>query len=292
MVCHSGQIEITITDNGCGFQTEIRDQAVARNETDRSRGLAGLNHRLRSLGGECRFTPPPTGHAQPTVKLILPLPQHHDGRNVLPSRFVEKMKRSARQIVRYLTAQGGFVCVGQYGRAQDALARLPTESPAVVLMDIKMKGMDGIECVRRLKEKMPEILVIMLTVFDDDDLIFDALMAGASGYLLKRQPPESLLEAIRELLAGGSPMSATIARKVVRLLQRSAGPVKPGDATRWLLSDRQREILERLAAGESYKIIADKMGLSIHTVRGYIRRIYEKLQVHTRTEAVAKYLRR
>ncbi len=195
-------------------------------------------------------------------------------------------------IVRYLTAQGGFICVGQYGRAQDALARLPAESPAVVLMDIKMKGMDGIECVRRLKEKMPEILVIMLTVFDDDDLIFDALMAGASGYLLKRQPPESLLEAIRELLAGGSPMSATIARKVVRLLQRSAGPVKPGDATRWLLSDRQREILERLAAGESYKIIADKMGLSIHTVRGYIRRIYEKLQVHTRTEAVAKYLRR
>jgi DNA-binding NarL/FixJ family response regulator len=193
-------------------------------------------------------------------------------------------------IVRYLTVKGGFVCAGQYGRAQDALANLPVDKPSVVLMDIKMKGMDGIECVRHLKEKMPDILVIMLTVFEDEDLIFDALMAGATGYLLKRQPPEQLLEAIYELLAGGSPMSATIARKVVKLLQRSGSPGKPSGGTRLLLSDRQREMLDLLAAGEPYKAIADKMGLSIHTVRGYIRRIYEKLQVHTRTEAVAKYL--
>jgi len=193
-------------------------------------------------------------------------------------------------IVRYLTVKGGFVCVGQYGRAQEALDNLPVDKPSVVLMDIKMKGMDGIECVRHLKEKMPEILVIMLTVFEDEDLIFDALMAGATGYLLKRQPPEQLLEAIHELLAGGSPMSATIARKVVKLLQRSGAPGKPSGGARLLLSDRQREMLELLAAGEPYKAIADKMGLSIHTVRGYIRRIYEKLQVHTRTEAVAKYL--
>jgi DNA-binding NarL/FixJ family response regulator len=193
-------------------------------------------------------------------------------------------------IVRYLTVKGGFVCVGQYGRAQDALDDLPGEKLSVVLMDIKMKGMDGIECVRRLKEKMPDVLVIMLTVFDDDDLIFDALMAGATGYLLKRQPPQQLLEAIHELLDGGSPMSATIARKVVKLLQRSGGGSKSTGAARLLLSDRQREMLELLALGEPYKAIADKMGLSIHTVRGYIRRIYEKLQVHTRTEAVAKYL--
>jgi DNA-binding NarL/FixJ family response regulator len=194
-------------------------------------------------------------------------------------------------IVRYLTVKGGFVCAGQYGRAQDALANLPAEKPSVVLMDIKMKGMDGIECVRRLKERMPDILIIMLTVFEDEDLIFDALMAGATGYLLKRQPPEQLLEAVHELLAGGSPMSATIARKVVKLLQRSAGVSKSTSGVRLLLSDRQREMLELLAFGEPYKAIADKMGLSIHTVRGYIRRIYEKLQVHSRTEAVAKYLR-
>lgn len=195
-------------------------------------------------------------------------------------------------IVRYLTVKGGLACVGQYGRAQDALANLPAEPASVVLMDIKMKSMDGIECVRRLKEKMPDVLVIMLTVFEDEDLIFDALMAGATGYLLKRQPPEQLLEAIHELLAGGSPMSATIARKVVKLLRRSGTAGKSSGGARLLLSDRQREMLELLAAGEPYKAIADKMGLSIHTVRGYIRRIYEKLHVHTRTEAVAKYLQR
>jgi DNA-binding NarL/FixJ family response regulator len=194
-------------------------------------------------------------------------------------------------IVRYLTVKGGFVCFGQYARAQDALAHLPADKPSVVLMDIKMKGMDGIECVRRLKEQMPDVLVIMLTVFEDEDLIFDALMAGATGYLLKRQPPEQLLEAVHELLAGGSPMSATIARKVVKLLQRSGGAGKSTGSVRLLLSDRQREMLDLLAFGEPYKAIADKMGLSIHTVRGYIRRIYEKLQVHSRTEAVAKYLR-
>jgi len=194
-------------------------------------------------------------------------------------------------IVRYLTLKGGYVCVGQYGRSLDALANLPTERVSVVLMDIKMRGMDGIECVRRLKEKMPDMLIIMLTVFEDEDLIFDALMAGATGYLLKRQPPEQLLEAIHELLAGGSPMSATIARKVVKLLQRSATAGKSTGSVRLLLSDRQREMLELLAFGEPYKGIADKMGLSRHTVRGYIRRIYEKLQVHTRTDSVAKYLR-
>ncbi|MEJ0089846.1 MAG: response regulator transcription factor [Limisphaerales bacterium] len=195
-------------------------------------------------------------------------------------------------IVRYLTVKGGFVCVGQYGRALDALANLPAEQPTVVLMDIKMKGMDGIECVRRLKEKMPDVLVIMLTVFEEEDLIFDALMAGATGYLLKRQPPEQLLDAIHELLAGGSPMSATIARKVVKLLQRSGEQGRASNEVRELLSERQREMLDLLAAGEPYKAIADKMGLSIHTVRGYIRRIYEKLHVHSRTEAVAKYLQR
>ena len=195
-------------------------------------------------------------------------------------------------IVRFLTVKGGFVCAGQYAHAQEALAKLPAEQPSVVLMDIKMKGMDGIECVRRLKEMMPDILVIMLTVFEEEDLIFDALMAGATGYMLKRQPPEQLLDAIHEILAGGSPMSATIARKVVKLLQRSGEPGKSTGGVHLLLSARQREMLDLLAAGEPYKAIADRMGLSIHTVRGYIRRIYEKLQVHTRTEAVAKYLKR
>lgn len=195
-------------------------------------------------------------------------------------------------IIQFLTVKGKLVCVGQYGRAQDALADLSSKQPTVVLMDIKMKGMDGIECVRRLKETAPNVLVAMLTVFEEEDLIFQALMAGASGYLLKRQPPEKLLEAIHELLDGGAPMSAAIARKVVKLLQRSSDPNKTSSGVRELLSARQLEMLDLLAAGEPYKAIADKMGLSIHTVRGYIRRIYEKLHVHTRTEAVAKYLQR
>jgi DNA-binding NarL/FixJ family response regulator len=195
-------------------------------------------------------------------------------------------------IVRFLRVKGGFQFLSQYARAEDALVRLPEERPAVVLMDIKMKSMNGIECVRRLKETMPDVFVIMLTVFEDDDLIFDAIKAGATGYLLKSQPPAKLAEAIREVMAGGSPMSATIARKVVQLLQSSGNSGKAGAETRMLLSARQREMLDLLAAGQPYKSIADKMGVSIHTVRSYIRRTYEKLQVHSRTEAVARYLDR
>jgi DNA-binding NarL/FixJ family response regulator len=192
-------------------------------------------------------------------------------------------------IIRYLNLSGDFHCVSDYARAQDALVGLPADAPAVVLMDIKMKGMNGIECVRRLKEKMPQVQVIMLTVFEDDELIFDALCAGATGYLLKSQPPEKLLEAIRDVLAGGSPMSASIARKVVQLLRKSSRQEQADSADRIMLSDRQRQVLDFLAAGQPYKLIADNMGVSIHTVRSYLRRTYEKLHVHSRTEAVAKY---
>ena len=195
-------------------------------------------------------------------------------------------------IIRYLTLSGEFHCVSEYARAEDALAGLPGDAPAVVLMDIKMAGMNGIECVRRLKEKMPLVQVIMLTVFEDSDLIFDALRAGATGYLLKSQPPEKLLEAIRDVVAGGSPMSASIARKVVQLVQASnrSATADAGDSI--VLSERQRQVLDLLAAGQPYKLIADNMGVSIHTVRSYLRRTYEKLQVHSRTEAVAKYKER
>jgi DNA-binding NarL/FixJ family response regulator len=195
-------------------------------------------------------------------------------------------------IIRYLNLTGEFECVSDYARAEDALARLPNDGPAVVLMDIKMEGMNGIECVRRLKEKMPELQVIMLTVFEDADLIFEALRAGATGYLLKSQPPEKLLEAIHDVVAGGSPMSASIARKVVQLVRDTNRPDKSGPGDRIMLSERQRQVLDLLAAGQPYKLIADNLGVSIHTVRSYLRRTYEKLQVHSRTEAVAKYKER
>ena len=192
-------------------------------------------------------------------------------------------------IAGYVDAAKGFRCVSVYSSAEEALANLPKEKPDVVLMDINLGGMSGIECVRRLKPQMPETQVVMLTVFEDTGKIFSAIAAGASGYLLKRLAPSKLLEAIREVHEGGSPMSAPIARKVLLSLQPV--PAAPGDETT-ALSPREREVLDGLAEGQAYKQIADKLGVSIHTVRNYIRRIYEKLHVCSRTEAVAKYLRK
>lgn len=195
-------------------------------------------------------------------------------------------------IVGYLRTVGHFECVSQYNGAEEALAKLPVDNPDVILLDIKMKGIDGIECVQRLKARMPSAKVIMLTVFEETDLIFRALRAGADGYLLKRQPPAKLVEAIYEVVEGGAPMSAPIARKVVEFLQKSVVDRSTGKgAEKLALSPREREVLERLAAGQVYKQVADGMNISVHTVRSYIRRIYEKLHVHTRAEAVAKYLR-
>ncbi len=187
----------------------------------------------------------------------------------------------------YVSAAKGFRCVSVHSSAEEALTQLPKEKPDVVLMDINLGGMDGIECVRQLKPQVPESQIVMLTVFEDTDKIFSALAAGASGYLLKRLAPEKLLEAIREVHEGGSPMSAPIARKVVQSLH--ATPVQGKESAD--LSPREREVLDGLAEGQAYKQIADKLGVSIHTVRNYIRRIYEKLHVCSSAEAVAKYLR-
>ena len=151
------------------------------------------------------------------------------------------------------------------------------DEPDVVLMDINLGGMSGIECVRQLKPRMPATQMVMLTVFEDTEKIFSALAAGASGYLLKRLAPAKLLDAIREVHEGGSPMSAPIARKVVQSLQK----VVPRGAKQAELSPREREVLNGLAEGQAYKQIADRLGVSIHTVRNYIRRIYEKLHVRS-----------
>jgi DNA-binding NarL/FixJ family response regulator len=191
-------------------------------------------------------------------------------------------------IAGYVDAAKGFRCVSVHSSAEEALAHLPKEKPDVVLMDINLGGMSGIECVLRLKPLMRETQVVMLTVFEDTEKIFSALAAGASGYLLKRMPPEKLLEAIREVHEGGSPMSAPIARKVVQSLQTHRPPGVDETAE---LSPREREVLDGLAEGQAYKQIAEKLSVSIHTVRNYIRRIYEKLHVRTSAEAVAKYLR-
>ena len=193
-----------------------------------------------------------------------------------------------KHIAGYLAAAGNIRCKSAYASAEEALEHLPHDKPDVILMDINLGDMDGIECVRRLTAVMPEAQVLMLTVFEDTDQIFRALAAGASGYLLKRLSPKKLLEAIEEVRAGGSPMSALIARKVVQSFKSAP---KHGDES-VDLSPRERSVLDGLAAGLAYKQIADQLGVSIHTVRNYIRRIYEKLHVCSRTEAVAKFLRK
>ena len=179
----------------------------------------------------------------------------------------------------------GFRCTGQYGSAEAALTALPAEKPAVVLMDINLPGMSGIECVRQLKPQLPKTQFVMLTVYEDADHIFNALAAGASGYLLKRVSRGELLAALKDVYAGGSPMSSAIARKVVQSFQRPA--LQPSEAVE--LSPREREVLELLARGYLYKEIADTLQISGPTVNTYIRRIYEKLHVRSRSQAVAKF---
>jgi DNA-binding NarL/FixJ family response regulator len=191
-------------------------------------------------------------------------------------------------IAGYLAAAGNIRCKGAYASAREALEHLPKDKPDVILMDINLGEMDGIECVRRLTALMPDARVLMLTVFEDTDQIFSALAAGASGYLLKRASPKKLIEAIEEVCEGGSPMSAPIARKVVQSFKTT--PARGDESAD--LSERENAVLHGLAEGLAYKQIADQLNISIHTVRNYIRRIYEKLHVRSRTEAVAKFLRK
>ncbi len=154
-------------------------------------------------------------------------------------------------------------------------------------MDINMAGMDGIECVRRLKTLAPQIQILMFTVYEDTEQIFKALAAGATGYLLKRLEPDELLQAIRDVYAGGSPMSNSIARKVVASFQKANGAGEKQN----LLTVREQAVLDCLAKGLAYKQIGDQLGISINTIRAHLRHIYEKLHVQSRTAAVAKYLR-
>lgn len=202
--------------------------------------------------------------------------------------IVDDEKGLRDSIATFINGSPGFRCVSAYSSAEEALNKLPTDKPEVVLMDINMAGMSGIECVQRLKTAAPELQVVMLTVYEDTDKIFKALAAGATGYLLKRLTPEELLQAIREVREGGSPMSNSIARKVVASFQKSS-PIDEGTS---LLSPREATVLDSMAKGLTYKQTADQLGISIATIRTYIRRIYEKLHVQSRTEAVAKYVRR
>ena len=183
-----------------------------------------------------------------------------------------------------INAAPGFKCIAACANAEEALVGLPKRQPDVVLMDIQLPGMSGIDCIRELKQRLPDTQMVMLTVFENHDRIFRSLAAGASGYLIKKTAPAKLLEAIREVHEGGSPMSSQIARRVVQEFQKPVPPDQPIPQ----LGKREQQILELLAEGLLYKEIADRLGIVISTVRNHIHTIYDKLQVRTRAEAVFK----
>jgi DNA-binding NarL/FixJ family response regulator len=199
--------------------------------------------------------------------------------------IVEDDPKAREILVDWINRAEGFKCVSNHGSGEDALEHIPAHQPQVVLMDINLPGMNGPECVRRLKPNLPETQFVMLTVYEDSDHIFQALQAGASGYLLKQTQRSELMAALRDVNAGGSPMTANIARKVVKAFHQLAAPEKLAVD----LSARESEVLQLLAQGYLYKEIADTLGISLPTVNTYIRRIYEKLHVRSRAQAVARY---
>jgi DNA-binding NarL/FixJ family response regulator len=199
-------------------------------------------------------------------------------------------EKAARSVTALAEDRTGAVWVGTRAgvyRVEEALERVGSDPPDVVLTDIGLPGMDGIEGVRRLKERHPGLVILMLTVYDDDGRVFDALCAGACGYLLKKTPPARLLEAVREAHEGGAPMTPEIARKVVALFQKTARPEQLDED----LTPHEIRLLKLLAEGYSYQDAADTFGVSINTLRNHIRSIYDKLHVHSKSEAVSKALR-
>ena len=192
---------------------------------------------------------------------------------------------SIRKILsQWVSSADGFRCDSVHDSAESALAKLPEQKPRIVLVDINLPGQSGIECVRLLKPAMPDTQFVMLTVYEDTAHIFDALKAGASGYLLKRTPREELIAALKQVQEGGSPMTSFIARKVVQSFYQAPAE-RAGTED---LSPREREVLELLARGFFYKEITEALGISMSTVNTHVRRVYEKLHVHSRAQAVAK----
>jgi DNA-binding NarL/FixJ family response regulator len=190
-------------------------------------------------------------------------------------------------LVQLLNFSEGYDLIQAYSDANDSLNAVAIHQPDVILMDIDMPGMSGTDAVRRIKKAYPQAEIIMITVFENEEHVFEAIKAGANGYLLKKSSPVKILEAIKEAKEGGAPMSASIARKVIAFFSQQ-NKVKSAD---YDLSNREKEVLKSLVAGNSYKMIAAELSISVETVRSHIKKIYEKLHVNSNTEAVAKALR-
>ena len=201
--------------------------------------------------------------------------------------IVEDLRDIREGLAQLINATPGFRCTGAYASMEDALEKIPHNLPDLVLSDIGLPGMDGISGIAILKERFPELLILMLTVYDDNERIFDALCAGACGYLLKKTPWAKLVDALKEAVDGGSPMSPEVARRVINLFRE----IKPPKEATYELTPHEVRLLRMLVEGHSYKTAANELHVSVNTIKFHLRHIYEKLQVHTKSEAVAKALR-
>ncbi len=196
-------------------------------------------------------------------------------------------ERDIRECLTFLiNGTAGYECTGSFRTMEEALERIPHQWPDVVLSDIGLPGMNGIDGIRILKQKSADLLILMLTVYDDDERIFDAMCAGASGYLLKKTPPAKLLDSLKEAVAGGAPMSPEVARRVIALFRE----IRPPDRSDFQLTPHELRLLKLFVDGHIYKTAAVELGVSVNTINFHVRNIYEKLQVHSRSEAVAKAL--
>lgn len=187
----------------------------------------------------------------------------------------------------FINSTSGYRCTGCFDSVEAALERIDADLPDIALVDIGLPGMSGIDGIRLLKERHPDLLLVMLTVYSDNDRIFDALCAGASGYLLKKTPPTRLLEYLKDVMSGGAPMSPEVASRVVTFFKTARPPAAPD----YHLTPHEARLLKMLVEGHSYKTIAAELGSSINTIGFHMRSIYRKLQVHSKSEAVSKVLR-
>jgi DNA-binding NarL/FixJ family response regulator len=206
---------------------------------------------------------------------------------VIKTAVVEDMRDIRDGLTTLINFTEGFRCTGSYRSMEEALARLKDEVPDVLLSDIGLPGMSGIEGIRIIKERYPDMQILMLTVYDDDDRIFDALCAGASGYLLKRTPPAKLLENIREAMSGGAPVSPEVASRVIKFFRESHS----AERSDYELTPHETRLLKLLTEGYNYTTAAEKLGVSYNTIKFHVRHIFEKLQVHSKSEAVVKAMR-
>jgi DNA-binding NarL/FixJ family response regulator len=206
---------------------------------------------------------------------------------VIEVAIVEDRREIRESLALLIGGTAGFSCTGSYRSMEEALAKIKHHLPHVVLCDIGLPGMSGIEGISILKEQHPHLPILMLTIYDDDERIFNAMCAGACGYLLKKTPPARLLEGLREAVAGGGPMSPEVARRVIALFRE----IRPPDRADHHLTPHETRLLKLLVEGHNYRTAAAELGVTVHTVSFHLRSIYEKLQVHSKSEAVAKALR-